>query len=188
MRSKIIITAIIATVMFAGLAAIKHIDSLNDGIQLKQIEIQDNSAKLKLLNDKYEKLQNDKSLDQKEYEKQLKQLQQEKAKLESDLQAKLEAKNATVAQYTAGAVETAVAAPVPSNEAKAFIYQHESGNNPTATNSIGCYGIGQDCNGIVLSKCGANYACQDEYFTGYAMRRYGSWEAAYAFWIANNWW
>ena len=78
--------------------------------------------------------------------------------------------------------------PVSSNAAKAFIYMKESGNNPNATNPTGCYGIGQDCNGVVRNMCGADYDCQDEYFTNYAMRRYGSWEAAYAFWQNNHWW
>lgn len=78
--------------------------------------------------------------------------------------------------------------PVSGNAAKAFIYAKESGNNPNATNPNGCYGIGQDCNGVVRDKCGANYACQDQHFTNYAMGRYGSWEAAYAFWQKNHWW
>lgn len=85
----------------------------------------------------------------------------------------------------------------PENEAKLWLYHHESGNNPDRTNSIGCYGLGQDCNGIVRDLCGADYACQDEYFTSYMLRRYGSWEAAKAFWLARvpingvdygNWW
>lgn len=78
--------------------------------------------------------------------------------------------------------------PVDANSAKAFIYSHESGNNPNATNAGGCYGIGQDCNGVVRSQCGADYACQDQYFTNYAMRRYGSWENALAFWQSHHWW
>jgi LysM repeat protein len=78
--------------------------------------------------------------------------------------------------------------PVSGNAAKAFIYAKESGNNPNATNPNGCYGIGQDCNGVLRDMCGANYACQDQYFTNYAMGRYGSWEAAYAFWQNNHWW
>lgn len=78
--------------------------------------------------------------------------------------------------------------PVSANSAKAFIYNKESGNNPNATNPNGCYGIGQDCNGVLRAQCGADYACQDAYFDGYAQRRYGSWEAAYAFWQANGWW
>lgn len=78
--------------------------------------------------------------------------------------------------------------PVSPDAAKAFIYSHESGNNPNATNPNGCYGIGQDCNGVVRGQCGADYACQDAYFTSYMARRYGSWEAALAFWKANGWW
>ncbi len=82
-------------------------------------------------------------------------------------------------------------------QAKAFIYAHESGNNPSATNEIGCYGIGQDCNGQVKNKCGADYACQDAFFTDYMKRRYGTWQAAKSFWVAavtidgkyvGNWW
>lgn len=78
--------------------------------------------------------------------------------------------------------------PTDPNAAKAFIYSRESGNNPNATNPNGCYGIGQDCNGVVRSTCGANYACQDQYFTNYAVNRYGSWEGAYSFWQQNHWW
>jgi len=74
------------------------------------------------------------------------------------------------------------------SDAKSCIYDRESGNNPNATNGIGCYGIGQDCNGVLQSSCGANYACQDAYFNSYAADRYGSWEAAWSFWQANGWW
>ncbi len=93
--------------------------------------------------------------------------------------------------YRAAAATPAAATtsyPVDGNSAKAYIYARESGNNPNATNPSGCYGIGQDCNGVLRAQCGADYACQDAYFTGYAMRRYGSWENALAFWQANHWW
>jgi len=86
------------------------------------------------------------------------------------------------------AANTTASYPVSSNAAKAFIYAHESGNNPNATNPNGCYGIGQDCNGVLRTMCGADYACQDAYFTRYAMARYGSWEGAYAFWQSHHWW
>lgn len=83
---------------------------------------------------------------------------------------------------------TTTSYPVDSNSAKAFIYARESGNNPNATNPNGCYGLGQDCNGVVRIQCGADYVCQDAYFTAYAMRRYGSWENALAFWQNHHWW
>lgn len=72
-------------------------------------------------------------------------------------------------------------------DSKAFIYMHESGNNPTAINSLGCRGLGQACPGSKLP-CGDDYDCQDNYFTKYMIDRYGSWENAAAFWRVNNWW
>lgn len=78
--------------------------------------------------------------------------------------------------------------PVSGDSAKAFIYSHESGNNPNATSPNGCYGLGQDCNGRVRAQCGADYACQDEYFTNYANSRYGGWGGALAFWQTHGWW
>lgn len=71
--------------------------------------------------------------------------------------------------------------------AAAYIYMRESGCNPAAVNPGGCRGIGQACPGSKLP-CGNDFACQHEWFTGYAMSRYGSWEAAYQFWLANHWW
>ena len=68
-----------------------------------------------------------------------------------------------------------------------YIYMHESGCRPTAMNSIGCRGIGQACPGSKLP-CGDDYACQNAWFTNYALTRYGSWEKAYHFWLQNHWW
>jgi LysM repeat protein len=88
----------------------------------------------------------------------------------------------------ASATVTTASYPVSNDAAKAFIYSRESGNNPNATNPAGCYGLGQDCNGVVRSQCGADYACQDAFFTNYATSRYGSWAGAESFWLANGWW
>jgi LysM repeat protein len=73
------------------------------------------------------------------------------------------------------------------NDSANYIYRHESGCNTSAMNAGGCYGIGQDCNGIVSARCGADYACQNEYFTNYVNNRYGGWDGAYAFWLNNSW-
>lgn len=73
------------------------------------------------------------------------------------------------------------------NQYAAFIYYHESGCNPASVNGAGCRGIGQACPGTKLP-CGDDFACQDAYFTEYAVGRYGSWEGAYQFWIGHNWW
>lgn len=69
-----------------------------------------------------------------------------------------------------------------------FIYMHESGCRTDAVNSKGCRGIGQACPGSKLPCSNSDYACQNAFFTKYAMDRYGSWEAAYNFWQANRWW
>lgn len=85
-----------------------------------------------------------------------------------------------------------VAAPVSQSEAwyKAWIYNEESGNNPAAENSSGCLGLGQACPGLkLLTVCPLlDYACEDNFFTQYMLSRYGSWEAAYEFHLANGWW
>ena len=77
-----------------------------------------------------------------------------------------------------------------SNDPKMFIYLKESGNNPLARNAGGCLGLGQACPGSkLLAVCpNLDYACEDAFFTNYAMSRYGSWEGAYQFWIGHNWW
>lgn len=73
------------------------------------------------------------------------------------------------------------------NPYKDYIYYKESTCNPAAVNHIGCRGIGQACPGSKLP-CGADFACQDAWFSNYAIQRYGSWENAYAFWLQNHWW
>lgn len=75
------------------------------------------------------------------------------------------------------------------SEAKAFIYQHESGNNPGAINAdSGACGLGQ---ALPCSKMGCgldDYGCQDQWFTDYMLSRYGSWVAAMSFWQSNRYW
>lgn len=73
---------------------------------------------------------------------------------------------------------------------KLFIYFHESGNDPTKWNGSGCLGLGQACPASkLLAACpNMDYACEDAWFTNYAVARYGSWQGAYQFWLAHNWW
>lgn len=73
--------------------------------------------------------------------------------------------------------------------AKAFIYQHESGNRTDAINpSSGACGLGQalPCSKMPCSL--SDYACQDNFFTNYMKSRYGTWENAVAFWKSHKWW
>ncbi|MGF9648855.1 hypothetical protein AAIH32_12820 [Pseudarthrobacter oxydans] len=74
-------------------------------------------------------------------------------------------------------------------EAKAFIYFKESTNRLDAQNSIGCIGLGQDCNGDLVKACPdwqTNRACQDAFWESYMLRRYGTWAAARAHWLARG--
>lgn len=85
---------------------------------------------------------------------------------------------------TATAPQTALyAATGTEAEAKAFVYNHESGNRSDAINaSSGACGIGQalPCSKLPCSL--QDYTCQDNWFTGYMEQRYGTWQAAKAYW------
>jgi hypothetical protein len=78
-------------------------------------------------------------------------------------------------------------------QANAYIYSSESSNRLDAINTnSGACGLGQSlpCSKLT-SACQdwqTDYACQDNYFTGYMLRRYGSWLAAMVFHEANGWW
>lgn len=110
---------------------------------------------------------------------------------------------ARIAQIAAQAASRAVqqaAAPVVSapapvtgdcwgtNQYAAYIYQHESGCRTDAVNGGGCAGLGQACPGSKMPCSLSDAPCQLGYFESYALGRYGSWEAAYNFWINNHWW
>lgn len=85
-------------------------------------------------------------------------------------------------------------------EAKAFIYQRESGNNPNAVNPMsGACGLAQALPCSKMQPCVTfnewgeikdlgTYECQDTWATNYMLGRYGSWVNAYNFWIQNLWW
>lgn len=68
-----------------------------------------------------------------------------------------------------------------------FIYMHESGCRTTASSPNGCYGIGQACPASKIAYCGADYSCQDAFFSRYASK-YGGWAGAYSFWTSHGWW
>lgn len=186
-----------------------------DSLKLKSVEVKSLNTELDQLNLKYddlnqqlEKANQDKDLNKQkvnELQDQKKKLEEEKKRLEQELQAKAEAKTklaqaSTQVVNTVTGTQTAYAASgIDCNNqttAKAFIYCHESGNDPTSVNAYGCRGLGQACPGTKLP-CGEDYACQDEYFTNYMLQRYHTWEAAKAFWLARvpingkdvgNWW
>jgi TolA-binding protein len=184
--SAITITAFVAL-------AVYYVSDNKQQIQLQDIQVKSKESQLIQLNSKYDTILKEKvQTDQQKIEQQKKidELENERKRLEGELQAKLQRqqaekqKLATAAQNVSGTAKVSAAS---GNFYKDFIYHHESGNRTTAVNSIGCRGIGQACPGTKLP-CGDDYACQDAWFTNYAMQRYGSWENAYNFWVANRWW
>jgi hypothetical protein len=75
------------------------------------------------------------------------------------------------------------------NVYKQYIYQKESGCRTNAINpNGGACGIGQALPCSKLPCTLSDFACQDAWFSNYAITRYGSWEAAYNFWLSHRWW
>lgn len=140
-------------------------------------------------------------------------LESDKKKLEEEkklLEAELQAKRETDAVAAAEAVEAIVETPQPvfsgSHEdwmAQAgispsdygyvdYIVEHESSWRVTVTNSIGAHGLCQSLPGDKMATAGADWydnpVTQLRWCNSYASSRYGSWAAAYQFWINNRWW
>ncbi|MEQ7177897.1 MULTISPECIES: LysM peptidoglycan-binding domain-containing protein [Enterococcus] len=82
------------------------------------------------------------------------------------------------------AVETTEAVATTSNSAKEWIAQRESSGSYTATNGryIGRYQL--DSSYLNGDYSAAN---QERVADAYVSSRYGSWEAAQSFWLANGW-
>lgn len=183
---------------------INDITKHHNRLQLNNIQLKDTESKLIILQNEYDSNlkilqttkgdseQNKKALQ--DATQRLQDLEKQKQDLESQLQAK-RAKQAADKVYAAQTAQqpatpvytaSAVVSGCGDNAYANYIYMHESGCNPSAVNSIGCRGIGQACPGSKLP-CGADYACQNAWFTNYA-NRYGGWAGAYAFWLAHSWW
>jgi outer membrane murein-binding lipoprotein Lpp len=207
-RKLLILGAILLAVAFTGLAIIgainnrQEIHSKNIQIESKNFKLQKLETEFKQLNEDYEKAKTDNTLDsqkEQEYQKHIQELEDRYKALEVS-KAEEKAAKALAAQVQIPKVAAAsTGGSIDCNNqttAKAFMYCHESGNDPTAMNAGGCRGLGQACPGSKLP-CGADYACQDAWFTNYMQERYGSWEAAKAHWLARvpingrdvgNWW
>lgn len=72
-----------------------------------------------------------------------------------------------------------------------YIISKESGWNPAAINPVGYYGLGQTNLNAISSACPnwqSDPVCQLKFFNGYAVSRYGNWQAAHAFKVNRGWW
>lgn len=197
MKQRIFISLLILALIGFVAVGVQSLRKNNIKIKLQTIEIKSNEVKLKELNSRYDEVLKTKADTEAEKQKQaeqIKQLESDKEALQRDLSAKLH-KQAQEQEKLARAVKNASGVAVTSasagcntgNPYKDFIYYKESTCNTRAVNSIGCRGIAQACPGSKLP-CGDDFACQDAWFTNYAITRYGSWEQAYYKWIAQGWW
>lgn len=161
----------------------------SDLVSQKADELTDSSQQVQQLNSKKESL-NKKLADEQQAIADLKQKIADKKAAE----AAKEAQAAPVKTVSYSAVNTAPVGNCGDNYYASYIYGMESGGrvvgncSTTSRNANGCYGIGQACPGSkVESVCGADYACQNAWFTNYA-NKYGGWAGAYNFWIGHGWW
>jgi uncharacterized protein YabE (DUF348 family) len=73
-----------------------------------------------------------------------------------------------------------------------YIVSRESGWNAAARNPSGAFGLCQALPGSKMSSAGSDWASnpvtQLRWCDGYAKGRYGSWSAAYNFWLAKHYW
>ena len=199
----------IAGVLLIGFSSlgVTKLRNTDHSLKIQDVQLQERGAELKSLELKYEnlniELEHTDTTNKAEIErlqKEKEQLDADKARLEAELQSKIQRKEAERVAIenrrkeivnTATLTQTASASAGGSIDcknqttAKAFIYCHESGNRPNAVNAGGCRGLGQACPGSKLPCSSTDYACQDAWFTDYMKKRYGTWERAKAHWQAR---
>lgn len=199
MKHKILVVIALIAFTALGVSTFTHRENK---IQFQEVQLQSKQAEIKQLELDYQLLNKKQDTIQKDHsatKEQIEQLQKEKddllkrqQELEQKLSLKLEAKKLAAEKLNAASTASVVASAAGScntgNQYKDYIYMKESSCNPAAVNSIGCRGIAQACPGEKLPCSSSDFDCQDRWFTQYAMNRYGSWEAAYAFWLNNHWW
>jgi TolA-binding protein len=194
--SAITITAFVAL-------AVYYVSDNKQQIQLQDIQVKSKESQLIQLNSKYDTILKEKvQTDQQKIEQQKKidELENERKRLEGELQAKLQRqqaekqKLATAAQNVSGTAKVSAAsgncqswmaqAGVPNSYASNELIRRESGCNPYAINkSSGACGIPQNINGCTTY----DPVEQLKWMQSYIVRRYSTWENAVAFHNANNW-
>lgn len=199
-KQKITLLSVSLALTLIAIVGIASIANLKSNLDNQQVRVKSYQTELKRLNTQLDtaekqakqdeaKDQSDKAEDQ----QQIQQLQQDKQDLQQQLQAKAVEKSKLTeiaSAITVSAPVTAAISGCGDNTYSAYIYSHESGCNTTITNSEGCIGIGQACPASkLLAACPSlDYACENSFFSAYAVGKYGSWEAAYGFWVQNHWW
>lgn len=206
MNVKKFITLLVVVLLLTGFTAmgIKSAINTSDSLKVHKVQLKNTELELQQTNKKLEDAKNNNKSSQEQIQK----LEQEKKNLEDQLQAKIEQKQRiaeAAKKATSIGVATVYAAPVYSGSHEDwmaaagiqagdfsyvdYIISHESSWNPSAINALsGACGLPQS---LPCSKLGPNWSDPVVGLTWantYALNRYGSWAAAYSFWVANKWW
>lgn len=205
-RKLLIVIPVLLAFIALGVNDITKQRQINQNLdtQLNQREIRLNNLQQKML-ELNKELDLHKGQTEQNQEK-IKQLEDEKKRLEAELQAKLERKeaerlaHAKLQQATVQATGTAVASAAGScadwiagagisDTANAIeLIRRESNCNPNAVNrSSGACGVAQE---LPCGKSGCSLgdgACQVKWMNNYVQNRYGSWANAVAFHNRNHW-
>lgn len=189
----LVAASFIAIISISAITAAVH--AYRQDLQIKHLEQTKTQREtdLEKTQDQLKNTQGEKQqLDQKakDQEKQIQdlngQLQAKRAEQESIASAAARAATFT-SRASAAPIKSGAVAGCGDNFYANFIYMHESGCRTVNPNGSGCDGIGQACPASKIAHCGGDYACQNAWFTAYA-QKYGGWEGAYQFWLANHWW
>lgn len=197
MKTKLKYAFIALALIGFTIVGIQNLRAHDHKVQLREIQLNDTSVKLKNLNQEYEKLLQESNID----DAKLKQLQEDKKKLEEQLQSKLQKQEAEriALQSRASLIQKAYAASGTCAEWIAAagitdvgnameLINRESGCNPAAVNkSSGACGVAQE---LPCGKSGCSRsdgACQVKWMNSYVVNRYGSWAGAVAWHNSHNW-
>ena len=205
MQKKLVISCVCAISLASGLAGVygkSEYDRLNNKIELKtkavkelskqKEEVQKENGKILEQKNEAEKRGNDLNQEKESLKKQLEEQKQKTIETESQLQQALANKQASevaTQEYVQPSQPStshvvAVNYTGDSSSAKEWIAQKESGGSYSATNYryIGRYQLDS-------SYLGGDHSPenQERVADAYVAGRYGSWEAAQQFWLANGW-
>ena len=205
MQKKLVISCVCAISLASGLAGVygkSEYDRLNNKIELKtkavkelskqKEEAQKENGKILEQKNEAEKRGNDLNQEKESLKKQLEEQKQKTIETEGQLQQALANKQASevakqeYVQPSQPSTSHVVAVNYTgdSSSAKEWIAQKESGGSYSATNYryIGRYQLDS-------SYLGGDHSPenQERVADAYVAGRYGSWEAAQQFWLANGW-
>lgn len=185
--------------------AVTNIKRTNTKLKFEQIEVKSSQAKLLELNIKYDQLLQQKTSTDAEKQEQLKKIQDlenERKRLEGELQSKLDRESAdrqrlavaaqkasgtAVASASGGCAEWMAQAGIPQTTATNKLILKESGCNPRAVNpTSGACGIPQawPCSKLP-NGVNTDPVTQLRWMDNYVKTRYSSWDNALATWYSR---